>query len=263
MKYNLQFRVSKPILAVAFGLVGLHFSTADTSADTLFGETFDGYTSFPSQIPSNDYVNKGIPEISEGADQLWFGARFQTGDGTVDSDLFVQKFGDWTGNTPGSYGNVTPVGRFEDDAGLILRINTAGYTEVTLDFDWRTFSTGSGDKVTVGYFVGEVGFNTGANRYMDLTTTGSNSAYAWTSWTQLMSKEDGGYPFDHETFTLSAADNAGTVYVAFWLNNGEGDYGKVDNVFITGNPIVVPEPTALSLGLIGILALVARRKLQQ
>ena len=228
---------------------------------TLFNETFNGYTSFPDQVPSNDYVNKGIPEITEGASELWFGARFQNGDGTINSDLFVQKFGDYAGYNPPSNpaGNATPVARFEDDAGIILRIDTTGYTDITLDFDWRTFQTESGDKVTVGYYVGEIGFDTGANRFMDLTSSGPNSAYQWSSWTQLMRQGDTGYPFEHETFALSTAANASVVYVAFWLDDGEGDYGKLDNVSITGTPLLIPEPTAMSLGLLGLALLVARR----
>lgn len=242
--------------------VGCLFAQHGQSQVTLFNETFNGYTSFPDQIPSNDYVNKGIPEISEGASELWFGVRFQTGDGTINSDLAVQKFGDYSGINPPSNpaGNATPVARFEDDAGIVLRINTTGYNNIKLDFDWRTFSTDSGDKVTVGYYVGEIGFNTGANRFMDLTPTGPNSAYQWANWTQLMSQGDGGYPFEHETFNLTAANNAGVVYVAFWLNDGEGDYGKLDNVCITGT--LVPEPTTLSLGLLGLGWLAFRRRSQ-
>lgn len=252
---------SSLILLGVCGLVCL-FAQRSQAQVTLFNENFNGYTSFPDQVPSNDYVNKGIPEISEGASELWFGARFQSGDGSINSDLFVQKFGDYAGFNPPSNpaGNATPVGRFEDDAGLVLRINTTGYTNITLDFDWRTFDTSSGDKVTVGYYVGEIGFNTGANRFMDLRTTSANAAYSWGNWTQLMSQGDNGYPFEHETFTLNAAANAGVVYVAFWLDDGEGDYGKLDNVFITGTPILVPEPTTLSLGLLGCALVIAQRR---
>jgi hypothetical protein len=46
------------------------------------------------------------------------------------------------------------------------------------------------------------------------------------------------------------------LYVAFWLDNGEGDNGKVDNVHIQGT--LVPEPAALLL-LAPLAWLAARR----
>lgn len=65
--------------------------------------------------------------------------------------------------------------------------------------------------------------------------------------------------FQGQTFLLP--ENAGLIYVAFWLNGGEGDYGKLDNVLITATP--VPEPTALTLVLFGFVMFAAGRKLQR
>ena len=219
-------------------------TSASRGQGLLFSETFNGYTSFPSQIPSGDYVNTGLPQISEGANAFWYGARFQSGSGTIDSDLAVQKVG-------GS-GNNTPVGRFEDDAGIVLRINTTGYENVNLTFDWRTFLAETTDRFTVGYHVGDnLGFDTGANRYRDLTGTWS------TSWTQLLSASANNY-FTTQSFALP--DNVGPVYVAFWMNNGEGDYGKLDNVVITGT-LLIPEPSTGSLMLLaGVVWLMGRRR---
>jgi hypothetical protein len=215
------------------GLVAVGLAVAavrSQGAGPLFSETFNGYTNFPSQIPSGDYVNPGLPVVSEGANAFWYGVRFQTGTGTIDSDLAVQKVG-------GS-GDATPVGRFEDDAGLVLRIDTTGYENVNLAFDWRTFLAESSDRFTVGYHVGDdLGFDTSANRYRDLTGT-------WpTSWTQLLSASASN-AFSSENFALPS--NAGPIYVAFWMNNGEGDYGKLDNVLITGT-LSIPEPGSTAL----------------
>jgi hypothetical protein len=76
-------------------------------------------------------VNPGLPKISEGANEHWYGVRFQTGNGTIDQDLAVQKFGGGS--------NSSHTGRAEDDAGLMLHISTLNMDSVSLSFDWRTF----------------------------------------------------------------------------------------------------------------------------
>ena len=105
---------------------------APAGADTLFLETFDGYTSFPAYDPIGDRVNPGVPLQSEGADQEWFGARFAyptsacDPNTTIDCDLAVQQFGNLTNHK-------NPVGRFEDEAGLLFRVDTTDYQDITLD----------------------------------------------------------------------------------------------------------------------------------
>ena len=134
--------------------LALPFALAATSdraeAITIFDETFDGYTQFPDEVPDNDEVNLGAPLISEGANENWFAARFGAPETRFDCDLAVQEHG-------GS-GNNTPVGRFEDQAGLLFAIDTTGLTDVLLSFDWRTFAAPAGDQSVVGYFVGETPF---------------------------------------------------------------------------------------------------------
>jgi len=244
--------------------VGLALALAAqaASAVTIFSEDFNGYTSFPSQNPSGDYVNPGLPKISEGADETWYGVRFeQTGctsnctvkEGTpssIDADLFVQRYGDsFNGQGPG---NQTPVGRFEDDAGLILQISTVSFTSATLEFDWRTFSTTLGDKVKVGYFasatpISFASYNGGG--YLDARS----GAYAWTNWTQLMSDGQQG-TFQHESFSLPTG--VAYLYLAFWMDDGEGDFGKIDNVLVTA----LPEPSTLAMLALGLAALAAGRR---
>jgi hypothetical protein len=235
---------------------------APTTPVTLFNENFNGYTNFPNQRPVGDNVNFGIPSMSEGASEFWYASRFEFphghGDsehgsvhghgGTIDSDLAVQKFG---GLSP--YNN--PVARFEDDAGIVLRIDTTGYQNVNLSFDWRTFLAGSRDQYVVGYHIGDnLGFDTSVNRFLNLQT----GPRSWEEgWVELMRKPRCNL-FHGENFSLP--ENAGPIYVAFWLNGGEGDYGKLDNVLITAAPI--PEPAALTIVMFGIAMLAAGRKLK-
>ncbi len=240
---------------LACGVLALHLSTANSSAITLFNETFEGYTSFPAENPTGynppDMVNMGIAEISEGASEFWYGVRFQNVSDPINDDLAVQQYGGGL--------NETHVGRVAHDAGMVLRIDTTGYQNVNLSFLWRTFQAESPDRFTVGYHLGDnLGFTTsGPNRFLNLST----GPGAWSSgWTQLLSGMAGD---DWRTKNSTLPSNAGPIYVAFWLNNGHGDYGKFDNILITANPIVVPEPTVLALGFFGVAALLTRKNLRR
>lgn len=233
-------------------------------AATFFSENFEGYTSFPNQIPSGDYVNAGIPKLSEGASKVWYGGRFESASGTINSDLAVQQYGGGS--------NMTHTGRFEDDTGLLLKLNTTGYDNVTLSFDWRTFLAGTSDRLVVGYHVGSIsqfGSCTGAGEsgcYADLLSpfpwyTSQTGTTLTGNWTQLL-RASASNSWNSQSYTLAtAADNQSEVWIAFWLDNGEGDYGKIDNVMVTATP--VPVPTAVWLfgsGLLGLIGIARRKK---
>ena len=254
MNSNTNSHIYRSMLTLVGGILAFHLSTANSSAVVLFNETFEGYTSFPTEDPPGyvppDMVNLGIPEISEGSSEFWYGVRFQAS-GPIDNNLVVQEFG--------GIGNQTHVARFAHDSGIVLRIDTTGYSDVNLSFMWRMFEASTPDRFTAGYHIGDdLGFSTsGPNRYLNLTS-GPN---AWaTGWTQLLSGNAGN---TWSTRNSTLPSDAGPIYVAFWLNDGHDDYGKLDNILITANPIVVPEPTTLALGVIGVVALAARRKFQR
>jgi hypothetical protein len=249
-------RLLAAVLGLPFALA-LFVAGAPASATTvLFWEDFDGYSHFPNREPWWDPINRGLPELSEGANELWFGARFEKpdsacSDGTVRCDLAVQRFGGWD--------NWSRVGRFADDAGLLFSVDTTGFAQVLLSFEWRTFLADSGDNLVAGFFVGDIPLSVfGADRTADLLT----GPYAWSNWVQLVSEGSHNRFTDH-SFALPA--NVGTVWVALWLDNGNHDYGKVDDVKVVGKgmaPPPVPEPSLLALfGLAGgAIALRERRR---
>jgi len=228
--------------AGVLGAGALALTASAPGAATLFFEDFNGYTYFPTQVPNNDYVNVGLPDQSEGADEKWYGIRLQTassGGASIDGDLAVQQFGGGS--------NSTPVGRVEDDAGFAFQISTIGYTNTTLDFDWRTFLAEGTDRLRAGYYIGDIPAFASSDYFNAVSTS-----YDWSSWTPLFSgKSD---TFHHQSYALPS--NQASVWVVFWLDNGEGDYGKVDNLVVTA----VPEPSALALmALAG--ALLAQRRM--
>lgn len=246
-------------LGLPVALAALLFSLP-AGATTLFWEDFEGYSHFPSQIPIGDPVNVGLPEISEGADELWFGARFQQpysscSGGSVGCDTTVQRYG---GST-----NPSRVARVSDEAALLFSVDTADFESLVLSFDWRTFSASSGDKLVAGFFAGDIPLDVfGSDRSADLLT----GPYAWSNWTELLrqSRHDN---FTSHSFVLPS--DVETIWVAFWLDDEghrdhTGDYGKVDNVHVQGAAIApppVPEPSTLLLGAAALAAIAVRRKL--
>ena len=123
-------------------------ATPSAYGASIFWEDFEGYTVFNNQ---GDPTNPGIPEISEGANEFWYGGRFEFFDnGTINQDLAVQKFRRWLEQLAHR-----PHGR----RGRAAAALEAGYTNVQLDFDWRLFSGGTVDRIVVGYHIGDLGFD--------------------------------------------------------------------------------------------------------
>lgn len=239
----------------------------------LVDETFDGYTYFPDEKPAGDPVNFGVPLVGEGADSdLWMAARIEAFDNNpIYEDVGVQHIG--------GAGNNTPVGRMGDDAGLVLRLDLQGLTNLTLDFDWRTFLAETTDRLVVAYYVGDgmdfqpEGLGTPNNIYdwyndpqlgggvMDLDGGTSNSWYQ-NNWVELMRASESN-SFTHEHFDVTLNDPTvqnSVVYVAFWMDNGNKDFGKIDNVQVMAD--YIPEPSSLILALVaaGMLGWFRRRR---
>lgn len=261
------------IAALGVASIGCLGLVQAQAATILVQEDFEGMVGFSGSdprvagVPMTNGSTDGESDTSGNADNNWYGARFEQGDSEpIWSDVGAQQFGGGSNNSK--------VGTVEDDAGILIGINTTGLSNITLSFDWRTFSVTSGDRLVVGYFVGNLA-TIAASRYTASTRTfdlrnsvhgGVNGVWNWNpiaeggntgNWVELMRdiSPSSGDPWSSETFNLTGAGN-GTAWIAFWMDNGEGDYGKVDNIVVMGTATVIPLPAAVwllasALGLLG------------
>lgn len=157
--------------------------------------------------------------------------------------------------------NNTHTGRVADDAGLLFKISTTGYSSVNLSFNWRTFLAETTDRIVVGYHNGPIsvfGFcdgNGSTGCYADLRM-GSNS---WTSgWTELL-RASASNRWNSQNYALTPGQSE--VWVAFWMDNGNGDYAKFDNVLVTATPVPEADSWAMMVAGLGLISFgVSRRK---
>ena len=270
---------TKRILTFYCAFLALSFLLlrADVHASSvgIFHENFNSFTGFPWS--GNDVgghkTNFGVPTIAEGADNDWIGGRFEHYDSNpLTSDIGVLKSG-IGGNGTTSHPFDNPMGRVGDDAGIVAKIDLTQYEDVTLEFDWLTWSVTTNDRFVVAYYVGDgLGDPTPAGAVYDwfsnptfgngdMSSTDPNgAANTWyqNNWTEVLRDTSPGV-FQHESgISLPGGD---VLYLAFWLDNGDGDIAKVDNIWIMGTQ--VPEPGSMAimvLGMAGGLLTVRRRK---
>ncbi len=99
----------------------------------------------------------------------------------------------------------------EDDAGIKVQIDASQCSQDAVVTFWtRTRSAGSGDDATFSY---------------SLTGLGQEKY-----WLRLVERRGDSWVQYAETIPGSAGT---TFYAAFWLNDGEGDYGLFDDIEVT------------------------------
>jgi MYXO-CTERM domain-containing protein len=183
---------------------------------------------------------------------LWYGGRFGTPDGgNIDDDIVMR-------NLPSIVPDQGKYCRFEDEAGILFNISTLGYTNVSLSFDWLTQQIESNDRFVAGYYVGDIDFVNdtadGSNPNQNLAHLFNVDGPTWgSSWTELL-RDTNPNTWDTEKFMLPS--NQASVWVAFWMDNGESDLGKVDNIFVKAEAI--PAPAAIAL--LGLGGFASRRR---
>lgn len=237
MSKVLRWTISLVVVAVSFTA-----TSSIVNANPLFFEDFEGYTSFSGS------QNPGLPLISEGAKENWYGGRFASGSGTINSDLSVWRL-------PTVYPNNVTFGQFQDDAGLLFRVSTLGVSNPILSFEWKTHNTESNDRLVAGYYVGTVDFvndtSDGPNDNRVHRFNQDGPTWNGGGWVELLRSRN------ETSWTKSVyalPGNQPEVWVAFWMDNGDGDLGKIDNIIVT------PEPMSAALLLLGLAGLRARRR---
>jgi hypothetical protein len=229
-------------LVLAIVITAFAGLSATASAATLFSENFEGYTSFPVEIPDNDPVNPGLPVWWEGAKETWYGARFLTpsDNSSIDSDLAVQK---WGGGTNNSH-----TGRVSDNAGMLFHISTVGYESVLLNYEWRTFLAEGSSRMRVGYYVGSLAGHLEVGLIPDFANF--NTEFGSSFWTDEWVQTTSGQSNSWQSKQVSLPGGQADIWVAFWLKGSNCEYGKLDNICVTGNQ-VVPEPSSIVIALMG------------
>ncbi|HOI18474.1 MAG TPA: DNRLRE domain-containing protein [Candidatus Woesearchaeota archaeon] len=115
----------------------------------------------------------------------------------------------------------------EDDAALIRTISTKDYENIKLSYCRRTYDTTTSDRFRVGWMIGE---------YTDTPGEWNDNSTNWDAWNELESIRE---LWDCVSFTLpSSAENQEAISIAFFLDNGEGDYALLDNVLLTGDYLI-------------------------
>ena len=144
-------------------------------------------------------------------------------------------------------------------------ISTAGYTNITISFDWLRKGTESDDAFYFSYIV-----NPGT-----LNTALMQNEGAWTTTLISVGGTDTNFATVNPIINLANASNS-NIAIMFWtVSNGscsysggydcDTDYFKVDNVVVGGTPNATPLPAALplfasGLGALGLLGWRRKRK---
>ena len=193
--------------------------------------------------------------------ETWTKAKFEYGGKNIHKDVNIKPFL-----------NHSYTGHFQDDKGWMFRFDTTNLADVEMTWRWATDKTNGDDRMRAGYTLGstEIG-DTGLTMEEELGSSpetydfyahfsGVGPAQSWflNSWTNFDLANDGQSDDEWRLRTDPLPSNE-IIYVAFWLDNGNGTEGYIDNVRITGAAIASPLPAAAWMGMavLGTMGFVA------
>jgi predicted ribosomally synthesized peptide with SipW-like signal peptide len=137
----------------------------------------------------------------------WTTGYFETPDSNWDTDITVRTTGAYEGQSL----------RMEDEAGIYQTIPTTDYKDIKVSYCRRTESIGGTDIFRIGWKVG-------------------SGSLDWSDYTQFEGIQNN-VSWNCVNFDLPASANDTSITIASYLDNGEGDYGWLDNVVVTGIPL--------------------------
>jgi len=109
----------------------------------------------------------------------------------------------------------------EDDALAYASIDTSGYSNIEVSYDRRTNpAADSTDELRVGWKVGAFSDD-------------------WSDWNELEAvvEEDS---WATASFSLPSGAENTQILLAYWMDDGNGEHGHVDDVVVTGNDLDAP-----------------------
>lgn len=147
----------------------------------------------------------------------WSAAHFEPHDGGTPSvDVYAL-------SQPAAYGATGYSAVLEDDVAIYHEVDTTGYENIEFEYCRKTHSVGTNDRLKVGWKEAPLGAITSSLTYWD------------NNWNQLESMQSSSWSCT--SFSLGSNAEDTTIYIAFFLDNGENDFGKVDEVRVTGDRI--------------------------
>jgi hypothetical protein len=206
--------------------------TPAISATTIFSDNFN--RSVSSSTTTSDTVGGGWLELGNSANDV---ALFYEGS----TRLGVLRLRDELPGNP-------------DAAASQLAINTTGFGDIQLVFDWKPLSASeSSDLLFAAFCLGG--------------SCSSTSNTGWTSQPAAGLGLGGSGWVVGQTFNLAGAGNNAQLNIRFWTDVSSSDEGVlIDNVRVVGtavSPIPEPEIYAMMLAGLGLMGFVARRKKRQ
>lgn len=225
--------------------VGLLGFTTESQAVVLLHEDFNNAPHSTALPP----FGPGVP-VTPGADNNWYGARFQSNGMTPASIAADVGRSSW----PLLDFSENAHGWAMDDAGILIGLSTSGYSNVQWNFDWFTTLLETDDSLKAGYFIGDVtGFS---SLTKDLrNATGDVAKMSNWVWTNLGSTDS------VQNTTIALPGNQSKIWIAYWLDGDENDFGKFDNINITADrTIVTPESASMLLFSSGLIGAFYRRR---
>ncbi len=226
-------------------LLLLLISVEQAGAVTLFEDDFDSYQ---GSIDFRNGITSGTSD--------WYAGQFQPNIRPTLANVGVM----------GSAGLVFGSGNvawFLDDAGILINVNTVGYDEALLSFQWRTIGASVGESFYAGYYAGNLDQDFGPNNVAPFYWSHGNQWFT-NQWNII----DRGTALwgGRSVMNYALPGNVESLWLAFWFDNNyiggwDCDYAVLDNVSVrAGRDQPVPEPATLALLSFGLVGAAVRQR---